>query len=200
MKCEQAVRVVLEHVGEGILVPTMSAIKWVDTLAPETLRVSCVPLMGGASALGLGLALSQRERPVIVLDGDGSLQMQLGSLVTCVENAPKNFIHIVFNNGVWFENMVNLDVPGSAVVRYSEMAVAAGYCSAHHFADHDAFRQAMPNLLASPGPHFVELKIEPASANLWGADNLQPDLTDYHFTRMGVEAENLRGALEATAP
>lgn len=199
MKCEQAVRAVLEHVGDGILVPTMSAIRWVDTLAPETLRVSCVPLMGGASALGLGLALSQPERSVIVLDGDGSLQMQLGSLVTCVENAPKNFIHIVFNNGVWFENMVNLDVPGSADVRYSEMAEAAGYRSAHHFADNEAFGQALPYLLASPGPHFVELKIEPASGNLWGAENLQPDLPDYHFARMGVEAEKLRSTLAAAA-
>ncbi|CCF22261.1 Putative TPP-binding enzyme; Possible Sulfopyruvate decarboxylase subunit beta/Phosphonopyruvate decarboxylase-like enzyme (plasmid) [Pseudorhizobium banfieldiae] len=197
MKCEQAVRAVIEYVGEGILVPTMSAIKWVDTLAPETLRVSCVPLMGGASALGLGLALSQPKRSVIVLDGDGSLQMQLGSLVTCVENAPKNFIHIVFNNGVWFENMVNLDVPGSADVRYSEMAQAAGYKSTHHFADHEAFRKALPDLLVAPGPHFVELKIEPACGNLWGAENLQPDLPDYHFARMGVEAEKLRGTLAA---
>ena len=62
MKSEEAVQAIVANRGHAVLVPTMTAIKWVDTLAPETLRVSCVPLMGGASALGLGLALSRPGR------------------------------------------------------------------------------------------------------------------------------------------
>ena len=119
MKSREAVEVVIENIGNGIVVPTMSAIKSVDALFKDGPRIACVPLMGGASTLGLGLALAKPDRLVVVLDGDGSIQMQLGSLVTCVENKASNFVHIVFNNGVWFENMVNLPVPSAESVNYA---------------------------------------------------------------------------------
>lgn len=55
--------------------------------------------MGLASSLGLGIALMQPERPVVVLDGDGSLLMNLGSLTTLARYAPANLTHVVFDNG-----------------------------------------------------------------------------------------------------
>ena len=54
--------------------------------------------MGLASSTGLGLALSLPEQSVIVLDGDGSLLMNLGSLSTMARYCPKNLIHVVFDN------------------------------------------------------------------------------------------------------
>src|SRR5262245_62601426 len=54
--------------------------------------------MGLASSMGLGLALAKPERRVIVLDGDGSLLMNLGALSTLAWCAPKNVIHVVFDN------------------------------------------------------------------------------------------------------
>src|SRR3989442_6848516 len=54
--------------------------------------------MGLASSMGLGLALSKPGKRVIVLDGDGSLLMNLGTLSTLAWYAPKNLIHIVFDN------------------------------------------------------------------------------------------------------
>jgi sulfopyruvate decarboxylase subunit beta len=54
--------------------------------------------MGLASSTGLGLALCLPERTVIVLDGDGSLLMNLGSLSTMARYRPKNLVHIVFDN------------------------------------------------------------------------------------------------------
>ena len=54
--------------------------------------------MGLASSMGLGLALSKPNKRVIVLDGDGSLLMNLGTLSTVAWHAPKNLIHIVFDN------------------------------------------------------------------------------------------------------
>jgi sulfopyruvate decarboxylase subunit beta len=54
--------------------------------------------MGLASSTGLGLALSLPEQSVIVLDGDGSLLMNLGSLCTIARYCPKNLIHVVFDN------------------------------------------------------------------------------------------------------
>jgi len=54
--------------------------------------------MGLASSLGLGIALSRSELKVIVLDGDGSILMNLGSLTTMARYHPKNLVHIVFDN------------------------------------------------------------------------------------------------------
>ena len=55
--------------------------------------------MGLASSIGLGVALNLPQEKVIVLDGDGSLLMNLGTLTTLARYAPPNLIHIVFDNG-----------------------------------------------------------------------------------------------------
>ena len=54
--------------------------------------------MGLASSMGLGIALSMPEHQVIVLDGDGSLLMNLGTLSTLARYKPGNLLHIVFDN------------------------------------------------------------------------------------------------------
>ncbi|MFQ5679638.1 MAG: thiamine pyrophosphate-dependent enzyme [Gemmatimonadota bacterium] len=54
--------------------------------------------MGLASSLGLGIALGRPELPVVVLDGDGSVLMNLGGLATLARCRPENLLHIVFDN------------------------------------------------------------------------------------------------------
>src|ERR1700674_3093240 len=54
--------------------------------------------MGLASSMGLGIALAMPEHPVIVIDGDGSLLMNLGTLSTMARYKPGNLLHIVFDN------------------------------------------------------------------------------------------------------
>src|SRR6266480_7605376 len=54
--------------------------------------------MGLASSVGLGIALSRPELDVVVLDGDGSVLMNLGGLTTLARYRPKNLIHLVFDN------------------------------------------------------------------------------------------------------
>jgi sulfopyruvate decarboxylase subunit beta len=54
--------------------------------------------MGLASSVGLGIALARPELPVVVLDGDGSVLMNLGGLTTLARYRPKNLIHVVFDN------------------------------------------------------------------------------------------------------
>jgi sulfopyruvate decarboxylase subunit beta len=55
--------------------------------------------MGLASSIGLGLALNVPDEKVVVMDGDGSVLMNLGTLTTMARYAPKNLTHIVFDNG-----------------------------------------------------------------------------------------------------
>lgn len=55
--------------------------------------------MGLASSIGLGLAMHLPRERVVVLDGDGSVLMNLGTFATLARYAPKNLIHVVFDNG-----------------------------------------------------------------------------------------------------
>src|SRR5438309_8485593 len=54
--------------------------------------------MGLASSVGLGIALAQPDRRVVVIDGDGSVLMNLGGLTTLARYAPPNLTHIIFDN------------------------------------------------------------------------------------------------------
>lgn len=199
--CKDAVAALVPHRGEGageaIIVATMTSIKWINAFSPSPLNISCVPLMGGASALGLGLALAQPDRRVIVLDGDGSLLMQLGSLVSIAGAAPPNLVHIVFNNGVWFENMANLPLPGQGRCDYEAMASAAGLPVVHRFDSLSAWQAALPDVLSAEGPSFVELKVTPEADALWSHNAPQPDLPEAQFTRMGEEGRRLKMHLES---
>lgn len=199
--CKQAITALAEHRGTGadeaIVVATMTSIKWIGESSPSDLNISCVPLMGGASALGLGLAIAQPDRKVIVFDGDGSLLMQLGSLVSVAGAAPRNMVHIVFNNGVWFENMVNLPVPGTGKTDYAGLAEAAGFAATFRFATLEAWAEALPEVLAAQGPVFVELVVTPEADAVWTHNAPQPDLPEAQFTRMGDEGRRMRVALLA---
>ena len=55
--------------------------------------------MGHASQIALGIALAQPERRVWCFDGDGAAIMHMGSMAIVANKAPKNYVHVVFNNG-----------------------------------------------------------------------------------------------------
>lgn len=195
MKSELAVKTIVSTRGDAVFVPTMTAIKWVDKYDPDGLNVSCVPLMGGASALGLGIAMALPGRAVIVLDGDGSLLMQLPSLVTIASSGAKNLTHIVFNNGVWFENLANLPVPGAQKVDFVATARAVGFKNAIRVSDEASLVDALQTSQQQRGPLLIEIMIEPEAAGLWGKNNQQPDLAEFHFNRLGIELHRVRKAL-----
>ncbi|GAC1480401.1 MAG: hypothetical protein PVSMB9_05030 [Candidatus Dormibacteria bacterium] len=54
--------------------------------------------MGLASSIGLGIALTQPDRKVVVIDGDGSVLMNMGGLTTMARSRPNNLVHLVFDN------------------------------------------------------------------------------------------------------
>ncbi len=181
----------------GIVVCTMGAMNALDALPLSPLTVACVPLMGGAASLGLGLALAQPMRAVFVLDGDASLLMELGGLVSIADAAPGNLHHILFNNRVQFAGLGNLPTPGSRTVDFAGMAQAAGYASTFKFDSRDAFAEHLESSLEQTGPSFVELLVETAPGVL-GKARPSVEMTDTRFTRMGDELRRIRG-LVATA-
>jgi thiamine pyrophosphate-dependent acetolactate synthase large subunit-like protein len=156
MKPEDVLRAIAAARGSAICVPTMTTAPAWRTIAPDDLSVACVGFMGGASSLGLGLALARPDRRVVVLDGDGSLLMQLGSLATNAGAAPRNFVHFLFKNGVYHTSGAQ-GIPGGLSVDFVMMARGAGYRLVTMIDDLDELKRRLPELLTADGPVFAEL-------------------------------------------
>lgn len=116
--------------------------------------------MGQISSMGLGLALARPDLTVIVLDGDGSLLMNLGSLATIARKAPPNLIHIVWDDGV-YETTGRQPTHTSAGTDLAGIARAAGIAQAAGVADEAGFAGALDRALARPGPWFIAVKVVP---------------------------------------
>src|SRR5437867_500623 len=153
---EDVLRAIAAARGDAICVPTMTTAPAWRTLAPDDPSVTCVGFMGGASSLGLGLALARPDRRVIVFDGDGSLLMQLGSLATIAGAQPRNLTHLVFKNGVYHTSGAQ-DIPGGLTVDFVLMAKGAGYRNAYAIREATEFKRRLPALLTEEGPVLVEL-------------------------------------------
>jgi sulfopyruvate decarboxylase subunit beta len=156
MQPEDVLRAVAAARGDAICIPTMTTAPAWREIAPDDLSVTCVGFMGGASAMGLGLALARPDRRVVVFDGDGSLLMQLGSLATIAGAAPRNLTHLVFKNGVYHTSGAQ-DIPGGLQVDFVAMAKGAGYRNAYVIRELDEFKRRLPAMLTEPGPVLVEL-------------------------------------------
>jgi sulfopyruvate decarboxylase subunit beta len=152
------------HAARGardIVVTTMTPARDWMLLAPHPLDLVLVPsAMGSAPSMGLGLALAQPERRVIVLNGDGSMLMNLGALVTIAESGASNLLVVVFQNGT-YEVTGSQRVPGGTAVDFSAIARGAGLASVHEYSSENAWAADVPRLLAAPGPTFATLQVAP---------------------------------------
>jgi thiamine pyrophosphate-dependent acetolactate synthase large subunit-like protein len=129
------------------------------TMPQGPLDVVFVPsAMGHATSLGLGLALAQPNRRVIVCNGDGSMLMNLGSLVSISGAGAKNLSVIVFDNGV-YEVTGAQPTPAPTTVDYAAIARGAGFAAVHAYEDLETWRADAEQVLAASGPTFVWLKV-----------------------------------------
>jgi phosphonopyruvate decarboxylase len=160
MRRAEALELLAAQKSNGVSVATMRAIPdWYETGAAPGLNLDNRGCMGAAAAFGLGLALAQPERPVFVLDGDGSLLMQLGSLASIAGAAPANFYHFVLVNGV-YETSGYQPTPASERIDFAKMALGAGYQAAYEFDDIAVLRERLPAVLEQAGPVLVALRVD----------------------------------------
>ena len=120
--------------------------------------------MSKASNVAMGLALAQPDRKILCLDGDGSLLMNLGTIVTISNKAPKNFVHVLFNNRVYAVTG-GQPIPGSEQVDWEGMANAAGYANVFSFDNLEDMTNGIDEALAAEGPVFIHLLVEPQIEN-----------------------------------
>lgn len=159
MKRDACFRVLARHVGDDVVVATyQSAFDWM-AIAPRDLNYLCVGAMGQASSHALGLAIGRPDKRVLVLDGDGSLLMNLGTLATIADQAPKNLYHFVSFNKCYEVNGGH-PLPAAEKLDFSGLATAAGYPVATDFHTLEDFETRVAELLLTDGPVFATLHVE----------------------------------------
>ena len=133
----------------GVIATTGKCGRELFTLADRPQHLYQVGSMGGASAMGLGVAL-HTPRPVVVLDGDGAALMKLGNLATIGSRAPANLVHVVLDNGV--HDSTGGQATVSANVDFAAVALACGYATGASCDSLGGFEQAMAAAAPPPGP------------------------------------------------
>jgi len=159
MQRSKLLEIIAEMRTDEIVVATMSAIKDWKSLSSSPLDFYVAGAMGYASSVGVGLALAQPDRKVIVLDGDGSLLMNLGTLVTIVGIQPKNLIYFVLENRL-YEVPGGIPLPAVGKYNLAAFARAAGFRKAHELKRLTDFRKQVGAILRGPGPTFASLRVD----------------------------------------
>ncbi|MDG2241324.1 MAG: thiamine pyrophosphate-dependent enzyme [Longimicrobiales bacterium] len=138
--------------------------------------------MGLASSIGIGLALHRPEEKVVVLDGDGSVLMNLGTFATMARYAPKNLVHIVFDNGSLLSTGGFDSHTTSGVTDLAGIARAAGI---EHVADTNdamAFGEAVIGAFEREGTSVIVARVKAVGPDNYGMDLHLPE-NAFRFAR-----------------
>lgn len=132
--------------------------------------------MGHASQIALGIAMAQPGRRVWCFDGDGAVIMHMGSMGIAASKAPKNFVHVVFNNGahdsVGGQPTIGLkiDLPG--------VAKAVGYPHAYSVSTKEELEQLLSSSstheTSCDGPVFIEIRVRKGNRKDLGRPTTTP--------------------------
>jgi phosphonopyruvate decarboxylase len=171
MKLVAALEVVAKQRQDQIVVTTMGSAREWPKLSRHDLDLHYLPsAMGQAPVLGLGLALAQPQRDVIVFNGDGCMLMNLGCLVTIAASEATNFTLVVLENDIYEVTGGQATAAaaigeGTGRVDFAAVARAAGICSVFDFNDLMAWQQQAEAVFSSPGPRFACLHVLPVGAD-----------------------------------
>jgi thiamine pyrophosphate-dependent acetolactate synthase large subunit-like protein len=155
----EVLEVLAEHRGERIVITTMASVGVWKQLSDSPLDFFYIPsAMGQAPDLGLGLALAQPERGVVVVNGDGSMLMNLGSLVTLASHTLPLYL-LILDNGI-YEVTGGQPTAGAGHTDFAGLARAAGIGRVYAFDSLPAWKNSAAEALCGPGPVVVSLQVE----------------------------------------
>jgi phosphonopyruvate decarboxylase len=147
------------HRKEALVVATSSALReWNEVSERRNLDIDLTDCMDRAPAVGLGLAIAQPNRKVLVLDCDATLRTDLGSLATVGQSETENLVHFVFDDAN--KNSTDgLAIRGSDKVNLLAMADGAGYAKSYQFDALEELLIGLEEVMEQPGPVFVLVKV-----------------------------------------
>ena len=157
---------ILKPRGDALIVSGLGAPTWdVAAAGDNPLNFYAWGGMGGAAMIGLGLALAQPKRRVLVITGDGELLMGLGSLATIGVQQPRNLAIVVMDNEHYGETGMQ-QTHTRFGVDLAGVAKAAGFRSSGIVYNAAQLKTWIPRLYKQPGPLFVNIKVTTAPAPL----------------------------------
>ena len=147
--------------GSAVVVPTMTGrTTWSELSSDDTLDLPIRGAMGKAASVALGVCLAQPDRKVIVIDGDGSLLMNLGAIVTSGGKKPANLYHFVIDNGVYGVTG-GQPIPNAGGFSFQGIAESSGYAKGYQFDDLEEFATSLDEIMGTKGPVLISLKVVP---------------------------------------
>jgi thiamine pyrophosphate-dependent acetolactate synthase large subunit-like protein len=157
---------ILKRRKDALVVAGLGAPCW-DTAAAgdDALNFYAWGGMGGAAMVGLGLAIAQPKRRVLIITGDGEILMGLGALATIGVQQPDNLAVVVLDNEHYGETGMQATHTGLGV-DLAGIAMAAGFRAAATLYDNADVRTWVPRFLSEPGPLFAAVKVTTAHAPL----------------------------------
>ena len=156
----EALKVIADNQGESLMITTETPFTIWDSISDRReFHLPLINSMSKASSIGLGVALARPDIKVQVVDSDGSLLMNLGSLVTIANMAPTNLIHFVYQNNVYGLSG-SQPLPGVGKFSFTGLAKSAGYRNVYEFDQLEDFSLQLPELLKLTGPTLICLRVE----------------------------------------
>lgn len=190
---DQVIEPLVKLRNDEVVVTTMAMVRPWGRLSSHPLDLaSGDSAMGHAADFALGIALAQPERKVICLNGDGSMLMSLGTLVTIVQSSAKNLYLFIIENST-YEITGNQPVPGAGRVDFAAMAKAAGFPHAFTFSEASRYEESLPKVLRLEGPVLIDIKVEPGREGPLSRREEEEAL--YLKTSLADSARQLREAL-----
>jgi thiamine pyrophosphate-dependent acetolactate synthase large subunit-like protein len=155
----EVVAQILKERGEALVVTGLGSTCWDAAAAGDDPRNFYVwGAMGGASMIGLGLALAQPTRRVLVITGDGEMLMGLGSLATVAVQQPVNLSIVVIDNEHYGETGMQ-DTHTRSGVDLAGIAKAAGFPYSTRVDTEKELQALVPTLYNTNGPTFAVVKV-----------------------------------------
>jgi thiamine pyrophosphate-dependent acetolactate synthase large subunit-like protein len=157
----EVARVLLADRGELLVIAGLGAPAWDATAASD--HPLTFPLwggMGGAAAVGLGLALAQPQRRVLVLTGDGEMLMGMSSLATIGVQRPRNLAVVVLDNERYGETGMQASHTAFGV-DLAAAAKACGFLSTTMVTVMDEVTRLRDDIHRADGPLFAQVKVAP---------------------------------------
>lgn len=166
MDLVDALKILRDQRTDEVIISTMGSGREWCRFEPHELDFIYIPSsMGQSISLGLGLAIAQPQRKIIACNGDGSMLMNLGALVTITSIMPSNLIVLLFDNAC-YEVTGRQPTPGSAAVRansksidFAAIATACGFEAVFVFDSLDTWQAGLPDVLEVAGPVFVVVSV-----------------------------------------